>query len=158
MSSPIDPLSMAPQRAEPAYRITIDQRASGYIAIVDDDQGIAEAIAGWLDFEGIAHHIFESAESMLEVLQTSVHGLQIAPTPASPSRPLIGAIIDINLPGQNGLVLSDNLRQLAPTLPIVMISAMRPSDVNKFGTLMADIPFLSKPFELDALENALFVI
>ena len=162
MSSPIDPstgqIAAAPEPAAPAFRIAINQRDAGYIAVVDDDRGIAEAIADWLDFEGIAHHIFDSAEAMLAVLQNSDKGLHIAPTPTTPSRPLIGAIIDINLPGQNGLVLSENLRQLAPELPIVMISAMRQTDINKFGTLRADIPLLSKPFELDALENALLAL
>lgn len=147
-----------PQGTVSAHRIAIDQRNAGCVVIVDDDPGIAEAIADWLDFEGIAHHIFDSAESMLEVLQNSPHGLQITPASKAASSPLIGAIIDINLPGQNGLVLSDNLRQLAPELPIVMISAMRQIDVNKFGTLRPDIPFLSKPFELNALENALFAL
>lgn len=158
MSSPIDPSQLAPRRVEPAYRIAIDQRSTGYVAIVDDDRGIAEAIADWLEFEGIAHHIFDSAESVLAVLHTTASGLLIAPTSTSQTRPLIGAIIDINLPGQNGLVLSDSLRQLAPELPIVMISAMRLSDVNKFGTLSPHIPFLSKPFELDALDNALLAL
>jgi FixJ family two-component response regulator len=154
MASPFDPGHSSGNKA-PIYRISVQQREHGCVAIVDDDNGIAEAIAGWLEFEGIAHAIFESAESMLEALSTSAQGLEIKALNAPSPQPLIGAIIDINLPGQNGLVLSDNLRQLAPTLPLVNISAMRPSDLNKFGSLKSDIPFLSKPFELSALENAL---
>jgi len=157
MASPIDPDHSSDNKA-PLYRISIQQREHGYVAIVDDDQGIAEAIAGWLEFEGISHAIFESAESMLEALSTSAQGLEIKPINTSSPQPLIGAIVDINLPGQNGLVLSDNLRQLAPTLPLVTISAMRLSDLNKFGSLRSDIPFLSKPFELSALEHALLDI
>ena len=154
MLKPIDHKRPLPDN-KPLHRIGVGQKNTGCVVIVDDDRGIAEAIAGWLAFEEISHLIFDSAESMLEALTTSKQGLEVTLPETRSTQALLGAIVDINLPGQNGLVLSNSLRQLAPTLPIVVISAMRLSDLNKFGTLSPDIPFLSKPFELSALENAL---
>jgi two-component system C4-dicarboxylate transport response regulator DctD len=155
MSTLNDPHSLTSSKVGDTYQIGLEQRGLGCVAIVDDDLGIAEAIADWLDFEGISHRVFDSAEAMLESLITKDNRIEIARPDTESRQPLIGAIIDINLPGQNGLVLSESLRQIAPSLPIVIISAMRLNDINKFGALPTHIPFLSKPFELAALENAL---
>jgi len=62
------------------------------------------------------------------------------------------AIIDVKLPGKNGLEISGMLKQLAPKLKILMISGYHYEDDQpiqeglKRGNCLG---FISKPFELD---------
>jgi len=62
------------------------------------------------------------------------------------------AIIDVKLPGKNGIEVSRAIRQLAPRLPIVMISGYHYEEDQPIqeGMRRGEYQgFISKPFELD---------
>jgi len=123
---------------------------SGFVAVVDDDEHIAQAIAMWLDMLGTQSQVFSSGESLFSSLDTN-HPDQAIRHLAR----LKAAILDLNLPGSNGIEIANRLRKSIPNLPIVLVSAMNAEDLPKFGQLPDGVRFFKKPFELDDLESAL---
>jgi len=134
-----------------------DTKPLGFVAIVDDDPHISRALGSWLELHGLraAHHV--SAESLLQ----AIHGADGRPVLkigfSDPEFfPLLGAVLDLNLPGGTGFELARTLRQMAPDLPIAIITALNVEERLRFGSPPPGIQCLKKPFGLDALEDALF--
>ena len=129
----------------------------GVIAIVDDDQSITSALAMWLKFYDIGVRSHHSAESLLQDIGSDSENLVLhAMESTNADVPLLGAILDVNLPCMNGFELANALRQLKPNLPIIMITALNASERQQYGAINDNILCLSKPFDLNALENVLF--
>jgi DNA-binding response OmpR family regulator len=129
----------------------------GIVAIVDDDKQISRALGLWLELQGLraVHHT--SGESLLESIQhcNGVPTLHFGF--ASPIvMPLVGVILDLNLPGINGIELAKTLRYQSFALPIVVITALREAERVRYGAPPIGVRCLQKPFDLDALEDALF--
>jgi DNA-binding response OmpR family regulator len=74
------------------------------------------------------------------------------------ARLVVGAVLDLNLPGITGVALAKSLRQLAPTMPLAIITALRADERMRYGQVSEGIEILQKPFDLDALEAALFPV
>jgi two-component system, OmpR family, response regulator len=123
---------------------------SGFVAVVDDDEHIAQAIAMWLDMLGTHSQVFSSGESLFSSLNTNRPEQDFQHLSS-----LKAAILDLNLPGSNGIEIANRLRSTIPNLPIVLVSAMNAEDLSKFGKLPEGVRFFKKPFELEDLESAL---
>lgn len=128
------------------------------VTIVDDDEQIASALGSWFDLRGLYTTQHASGESLLLALRnidgTLLH--DIDPSGLALSRPLAGAVLDLNLGGMNGIELAKRLRALHETLPIVIISALPREDLARYGDLPLGVKYLKKPFDLNRLEDALF--
>lgn len=127
------------------------------VAIVDDDPQISRALGAWLDLHALraSHHI--SGESLLQAIQLKDGKLVIQIGVSNPiSFPLVGAVLDLNLPGINGIELARSLHRLMPSLPLVIVTALGAEDRMPYGPLPAGVRCLKKPFELDDLEGELF--
>lgn len=122
-----------------------------FVAVVDDDVHIAQAIAMWLDMLGIDSQVFGSGESLFK----SLGATGMSHTAPDQISSLKAAILDLNLPGSNGIEIAQQLRAAKPQLPIVLISAVNAEDLYKFGSVPQGVHFFKKPFELEALESAL---
>ena len=115
------------------------------IAIVDDDLGMREAIAGLLRAHGFATECYASAEVFL-----------LAPDQQR-TRCLI---LDVALPGLSGPQLQQHLARRGFHIPIIFISAHADFAAHVHApTPDSHADFLSKPFTeaqlLRALEGAL---
>ena len=129
----------------------------GIVAIVDDDPQVSRALGLWLDLQGLraVHHI--SGESLLQSIHQDNGVLTLRFGVTNPVvMPLVGAVLDLNLPGITGFELAKALRGLSPTLPMAVITALREEERVRYGTLPPGIRCLKKPFDLDVLEDALF--
>lgn len=142
----------------------------GTVAIVDDDRGIAQALQVWLDHVSIPVRTFADGLSLLDVLQpvaagwvfklaedTSAQADTMGQLEAAPplQQRLQAVVIDLNLPGPNGFQIARQLREHAPDLPVVVITAASVDSQNVLGGVPAGVVCLSKPFDLDVLESAL---
>jgi FixJ family two-component response regulator len=131
--------------------------AHGIVAVVDDDPHISHAVGMWLLMQGLHTSHYMCAESVLRVIRLQdgrlclPYGLD-----SKVSSPLVGAVLDLNLPGTSGAELAHKLRSIDPQLPIVMITAQREFETELIGQLPPNVPCLQKPFDLDDLEYALF--
>ena len=112
------------------------------MVIVDDDPDIRFCLKSWADLLGLQSTVHVCAESLLDAIRVD------APR-------LIGAVLDLDLPGISGFELANRLRHMAPELPLVIITGMPVQERSAYGIAPAGIPCLSKPFDLDALEQAL---
>ena len=112
---------------------------TGLIAIVDDDRLIRKSLGRLLKSAGFTARSFDSAEDYLDV---------------GDHDGICCIILDIGLPGMSGFELHRRLAAEPNRLPVVFISARDEPEVEDKATQAGAIAFLRKPFEDDALLNA----
>jgi FixJ family two-component response regulator len=118
--------------------------AKSTVFVVDDDVSIRESLELLIDSAGWRPELFGSAQEFLDHPPVTVpHCL----------------VLDISLPGLNGLELQKRVLAVRPELPIIFITGH--GDVPKTVQAMkaGAVEFLTKPFPdavlLDAIRNAL---
>lgn len=126
-----------------------------WIALVDDEVEITQALQTLLGFSGIQASVHHSAESLLASVQARDGQLWVQ-CPDGSQAPLSAAVLDYNLPGMNGIDLALSLRRLHHPLRMVMITAAMQEITESRAQDLQGVTLLSKPFHLETLENALF--
>ena len=104
-----------------------------YVAIVDDHEGLREAIAALLDAAGYPSRGFGSAEEFM----------------GSPEMGEAACLVlDLRLPGIDGLALQRRLARHSASCPIVFISAHEDCDARVPARALQDgaLAFFRKPF------------
>jgi FixJ family two-component response regulator len=110
------------------------------IAIVDDDEWMRKSLERLLKSAGYRSEAFTSAEHYL----------------AARNRKEIGCVIlDIRLPGINGIDLERSLAAELNSPPIVFVSAHDEPEVRDEATHGGAVAFLGKPFDDSALLEAI---
>jgi len=114
------------------------------VLIVDDHRAVREEIAFALDFDG-----WQTVEA-----GDGPTGLDLA---QDPKVDLV--LLDVKLPGMDGLEVLQKLKELRPELPVVMISGHGDLDTAVLAVRRGAYDFLQKPFATDrvilSLKNAL---
>ena len=117
---------------------------SRVIAIVDDDQWIRKSLKRLLKSAGYQSEAFISAEHYLVARNQKDIGC---------------VILDIGLPGMNGFELERFLAAEHNRPPIVFVSAHDEPEVRDEAAHVGAVAFLGKPFDdnalLDAIDTAL---
>ena len=106
------------------------------ICIVDDQPSICSTISGILEDEGFQTSSFHDAESFLQSLNT-----------LSPSL----VMLDIWLPGIDGLELLKRLLDRFPTLPVIMMSGHAGIETAVTAIKAGAFDFMEKPLHLEML-------
>ena len=110
------------------------------IAIVDDDMSMLRALRRLLTSAGFASETYTSAEEFLQ------SGLQ----------PEVGCLVlDVQMPGMTGLDLLVSLAVSGVTLPVIIMTACVDGQTRLHAEQAGVIAFLCKPFEEDALLEAI---
>ena len=110
------------------------------ISIVDDDKSVREAITSLLRSNGFRTRVFASAEEFL----------------ASPARSETNCLIlDINMPGMNGVELQWRLKAEHCPIPIIFITAHADHKTKEEVLRRGAIDLLAKPFTEDSLLRAI---
>ena len=115
------------------------------IYIIEDDPRIADFLCRGLRAEG--HHI--------ELANTGPEGLAMARQAARASgetgqQPGV-LILDLMLPGMNGLEICQTLRAEGVSLPILMLSALGAVEDRVAGLRLGADDYLAKPFDFEEL-------
>ena len=110
------------------------------IFIVDDDPSVRKGLGRLLRSTG--YHV-ETFGSALEFLQTASD----CPGPAC-------LVLDVKMPGLNGLDLQDQLQQMEYALPIVFITGHGDIPMSVKAMKTGAIDFLTKPFDEEDLLKA----
>jgi FixJ family two-component response regulator len=109
------------------------------VAVVDDDESVRMALASLVRSDGFAVLLFASAEELLH----------------RKNLPSIGCLIlDWRLPGMDGLQLQRYLGAKGWRVPIIFLTAHRSEEGRARALTAGAIAFLSKPFDVDTLLNA----
>lgn len=111
------------------------------ISIIDDDEGMREAIKGLMRSLGFAVAVFPSAVDFLAY---------------SNFRKTSCLIADVQMTGMTGVELYSLLRESGYAIPTILITAY-PNDSVR-ARVLADgvICYLSKPFDEDALLGCIY--
>src|SRR5262249_13240950 len=109
------------------------------IYLIDDDPSVRKALRRLLRFAGWTVTTFPSAEAFLQA-----HDL---PAPGC-------LLVDMHLPGMNGLALKKRLQEEGRNIPFVFITAFGDEELREQALREGAVAFLEKPFEEQALLDA----
>ena len=107
-----------------------DGERGGRVLLVDDDPAYSEYVRRVLTSGGLAVTCQPDAEGALARMQAEQWDLLIT---------------DVQLPGMNGLELLDRVRELAPGLPVAVLTGHAPVDYAVSARRGAAAEFLQKP-------------
>jgi len=114
------------------------------VFIIDDDAGIRASVQGLLKSADLRSECFESAEQFLQ-----------RKPPDTPSC----LILDVSLPGINGLDFQQQLRNAGLQIPIIFVTGHGDIPMSVKAMKSGAVEFLTKPLEryalLDAIQQAL---
>src|SRR6059036_2007025 len=111
------------------------------ILVVDDDKNTRDYLAAFLTSSGFIAECLESGDEAIERLAAGY----------SPSM----ILLDIMLPGKDGIEVLSNLKSVYPSLPIIILSGIGQIKTVVEAMKMGASDYLTKPFEEEALELAI---
>ncbi|HOV62751.1 MAG TPA: response regulator transcription factor [Spirochaetia bacterium] len=111
------------------------------IIVVEDDTDIASFIVKGLKEAGFTADHVQTAEDALELFSSMQHG----------GLSYDAAIIDLMLPGMDGLSLIEQIRRRGIITPILILSAKRSLDDRIIGLQKGGDDYLTKPFSFAEL-------
>ncbi len=103
-----------------------------HILVVDDDRRIRQLLQSYLVENGFRVTVAGSAKEAREKRRGVVFDLMV---------------LDIMMPGENGLELTQSLRAANDGIPVLMLSALADSADRIAGLATGSDDYLSKPFE-----------
>jgi FixJ family two-component response regulator len=110
------------------------------VFVVDDDISVRESLQALIQCEGWHPETFPSAQHFLD------HPRSLAPS---------CLILDVSLPGLNGLDLQKRVAVERPYMPIIFITGHGDVPTTVKAMKAGAVEFLTKPFSDDALVNAI---
>jgi FixJ family two-component response regulator len=110
--------------------------ANTLISVVDDDPSMSRMLARIFTTAGFEVESFASAEAFLDSGRISDSSC---------------LILDVDLPGMNGLELQQKLNESGQTLPIIFISAEATEEIQQRMLNAGALGFFKKPFSIDSL-------
>lgn len=112
------------------------------IMVVDDDDGVRDVIRDFLKKKGYRVITAANGEEALEKLKKE--------------KPLI-VLLDINLPGMDGLMVLKRLMKIDERFGVIMITGVKNQDVFEEAKKLGAFEYIVKPFDLNYLETSILV-
>lgn len=124
--------TLAISSATPPVQLETGQR----ILIIDDEAAIRESLETLLSLEGYLVETATNGEEGLDQIQQNIYDL---------------VLLDLALPGKNGLEILQVIRELQPVLPVIMITAYGKVDNIVDAMRLGAQNFVQKPWDNDKL-------
>ncbi|MBO4334609.1 MAG: response regulator transcription factor [Desulfovibrio sp.] len=118
-----------------------------HILLVEDDEDLAAAIIDYLELESLT----------CDYARTGLEGLNLAVSAAS-VQPFDAIILDLNLPGMDGLNVCKQLRSQGMDTPVLMLTALDQLKDKLAGFAAGTDDYLVKPFAMPELVARLRVL
>ena len=109
------------------------------ISLVDDDESVRRSTTLLIESFGFHAAAFESAESFLKSGQLQETAC---------------LIVDVQMPGMNGLELQSHLATVGYKIPIIFVTAYDNKELRKQALQAGAVAFLGKPFSDELLLRA----
>ena len=106
------------------------------ISVVDDDDSVRESLSGLIRSVGLGVMVFASAEEFLNSNHLSDTNC---------------LILDVRMPGMNGLELQRRLAASHRSIPVIFITAHGDEEARVRALNGGAVEYLLKPFSEDAL-------
>ena len=109
------------------------------VSIVDDDESLRRSLRNLLGSVGFRVETFASAEAFLQSIHQEQTGC---------------LVLDLRMPGMNGLELLSHLSGMGSRIPAVILTAHSDDEARQRSLESGAVAFLSKPFSGKALLDA----
>src|SRR5688572_6421991 len=109
-------------------------RRTGTILVIDDEEIMREILEALLTREGYQVRLASSGEEGLDLARAT---------------PFDAAIVDVMMPGMDGIATLDELRKLDDDLPILMITAFASVETAIAAMKRGAFDYITKPFKND---------
>lgn len=104
------------------------------IAIVDDDESVCRAMKRLVRSLGMEANAFTSGQEFIDLIETM------------PSFQPDCVVLDVQMPGMNGLEVQERLASSGNRLPVIFITAHDEAGVRDRALAAGAVAFLRKPF------------
>ncbi len=119
-----------------AVHLTDPGRKEFRVLVVDDELIVRDSLKEWLEDVGFGVDMAASGPEALERLETA---------------PLDLMLVDIKMPGMDGVEVLRQVRESRPDLPVIMITAYATVDTAVEAMKMGALDYLTKPFDPEKL-------
>lgn len=109
-------------------------KSNPLIAIVDDDESVCRAMKRLVRSLGMAADAFTSGREFIDRVETT------------PSFQPDCVVLDVQMPGMNGLEVQERLASSGNPLPVIFITAHDEAEVRNRALAAGAVAFLRKPF------------
>jgi len=110
------------------------------ILVADDERGICEAFAAFLAGEGHESLLASNGKEAVRLVRDE--------KPAA-------AFIDVQMPGGDGLTALEEIREIAPDLPVIIMTAFGTLDTARSAIELGAFDYIGKPVELGQVRQLL---
>jgi DNA-binding response OmpR family regulator len=112
----------------------------GRILIVDDEQSVREVLSEYFTEQGYAVETAGDGEEALAIVQRSLPDL---------------VLLDVRMPGIDGVETLRRIRGLAPDLAVIMVTANEDVGLARDTLKLGALDYVAKPFDFVYLERAI---
>lgn len=112
------------------------------LLIVDDEPGVSEAIADLLSGEGYEVDTAASGQEALQKVQENPPDLML---------------LDILMPGMNGVEALRRVLEAHPALGVIMVTAVYDEDIAQKAMALGAFDYITKPIDIDYLKTSVLV-
>lgn len=124
--------------------VALDPQVKPTVFVVDDDQAVRDSLAWLIESNDMQVRTFPSAGHFIADFRPNAAGC---------------LVLDIRMPGQDGLALQDHLNELGIDIPIIFITGHADVPIAIHAIRSGGFEFLEKPFDdqvlLDRIREAL---
>src|ERR1700690_702419 len=117
---------------------TASVRTKGRILIVDDELVVRDSLGKWFASEGYSARPVGGAREALEVIQQAEFDI---------------ALLDIKMPGMDGMELQARLREADPELTVIMMTGYASVDTAVQALKQGAYDYITKPVDPDELSH-----
>lgn len=119
-----------------AIHLTDEARKAFRILVVDDETIVRDSLKDWLEDDGFSVDTASSGEEAVERLGQDAFGL---------------LLVDIKMPGMDGVEVLRRAKEIAPEMPVIMITAYATVDTAVEAMKVGALDYLIKPFDPEKL-------
>jgi DNA-binding NtrC family response regulator len=113
-------------------------RATGSVLVVDDEAAIRDSLASWFRKDGYRTAVAEDARQALARLDEG---------------PWDVAVVDIKMPGMDGLELQRRIREVDPEIAVIVLTAYASVDTAVRALKDGAFDYVTKPVDPDELSH-----
>jgi DNA-binding NtrC family response regulator len=111
-------------------------KRKGTVLIIDDEEEIRESIEFLLNSEGMSTEVASTGEEGLKKIEENHYDL---------------VLLDLMLPGRSGMEVQKDIKQVDPTLPVVIITAIGALETAVTAIKEGSFDYITKPWNNEKL-------
>ncbi len=108
------------------------------ILVVDDEYSVRDSLQSWFRKDGYQVRIAENAEEALKAVAEAAFDV---------------AVVDVRMPGMDGVQLQEHLHQADPRMEVIMITAFASVETAVRSLKQGAFDYVSKPIDPDELSH-----